>query len=263
MNPQKVFLHLQPEIIKFEQILKNPELLTQKPFLLKKFFILYTEYLNCAFFYEVGMFVSENELEASNLEEFQKVFLPRTQKSLFETFYSYKNSQIKQSDINESVFFRIWDLVIQHNDFAPTDVPVSSFYLENRIFPCDDVVNLFELESLSFLEFTERANSLIDKYNLALLELFRLKFLRNEITKNLFRINKYGVSQLYFMFFLFSLDYQLISLLKDLKFFHGTVYFIQDTNSLYQLESKSLKFRETFDRCVTEFLKDSNLGGNE
>lgn len=210
--------------------------------------------------------MSENELETSNLEEFQKVFLPRTQKSLCETFYSYKTSQIKQSDINESVFFHIWDLVIQHNDFAPTNVPVSPFYLENRIFSCYDLMDLLEsedFESLSFLEFTERVNSLIDKYNLALLELFRLKFLRNELTKNLFRLNKYGVSQLYFLFFLFSLDYQLILLLRGLKFFHGNLYVIQDTNTLYQLESKSLKFRETFERCITEFIKDSNLGRNE
>lgn len=54
------------------------------------------------------MLVSEVELKMSSFDDFQKVFLPRTPQTLFESLSNYKTKKIKKTVVNYSLLSRIW-----------------------------------------------------------------------------------------------------------------------------------------------------------
>ena len=261
MNHQKLFLLLESEITTFERIKKNNGLLVENPSLIKKFFVVYTKIMNYVFLEQFDMLVSEVELKTSSFDGFQKVFLPRTPQTLFETLSNYKTKKIKKTVVNYSLLSRIWSLSTPNSESSPVrnDLP---FCLGTPFFTGHCLYDLLEeqaSEPMAFSEFTERVNFLVNDYNLGLLEVFKLKFLRNQLLKNFFEMNTFPFSQLYFVFFLFFFDSQLISLIGELKIFHKSFDAVQDRNNLYRLETKTenSKFLEHFDSFITDLEKNN------
>lgn len=212
------------------------------------------------------MLVSEVELKASSFDEFQKVFLPRTPQTLFETLSNYKTKKIKKTVVNYSLLSRIWgvSIVDPNSESSPVRYELP-FCLETStpFFTSDCLFDLLldekVLESMTFSEFTGRVNSLVNDYNLGLLEVFKLKFLRNQLIKNFYEMNNFPFSQLYFVFFLFYFDEQLVSLITELNSFHKGLDGVQNINTLYRLKTKTdnSKFLERFDSFITDLEKNN------